>query len=62
MNLSVEDLGLHTRRGKIKTTALWPKEQKAKTLRVKKLSAYTIEIPPDGVAGGGLQVIRFDSY
>ena len=62
VNLSVEDLGIHIRRGKIKTTVLWPDEQKTKTLRVKKLSSFTFEIPPDGEAGGGLHIIRFDSY
>jgi len=62
LSISIDDLELTARRSKLKMTSLWPIEGKTKTIRVKRLSSLSLEIPPDQVRGGGLQVYRFDPY
>jgi len=62
LSISIDDLELTARRSKLKMTSLWPTEGKTNTIRVKRLSSLSLEIPPDQVKGGGLQVYRFDPY
>jgi Alpha amylase, catalytic domain len=60
LNISNEILGFPQQMNEMKTTILWPENQKSANLSDQELSQYSCTVPADYNRGGGLHITRFE--